>query len=139
MVSEKKIRWDSYIFFCIQAVDPWYPQVYGSKETGIEENPQMLWKHRGQYSTMDAWFIFLITLHNSAKDMLPFNKSHIFTLSLNTITFALHFGHHLLLGRQIFTKLKAEKHLADRSHSDLSTTDDNTGLTKRFSISPEPH
>jgi hypothetical protein len=39
-----------------------------------------------------------------AKDMLPFNKSQTFILSLllSTLTFCLE--HHLLLGRQIFTK-----------------------------------
>jgi hypothetical protein len=61
--------------------------------------------------------------------MLPFNKCHIFTLSLklSTFPFTSLFGHHLIWGRQFFTKWKTGKHI--RSHKDLNTSDDNVWLT----------
>jgi hypothetical protein len=52
----------------------------------------------------------------SAKNMPPFNKCQIFTLSLklSSLNFALLLGHHLLFfGRQIFTKLRTGAHSAD--------------------------
>jgi hypothetical protein len=46
---------------------------------------------------------------------VPFNKSQIFTLSLQVraLTFTLVFWQHLFLERQIFTKLRAGKHSED--------------------------
>jgi hypothetical protein len=40
--------------FLANIVDPWYWQVYGSKETVVEEKPQMLRMHRVQCCTVDA-------------------------------------------------------------------------------------
>jgi hypothetical protein len=35
-------------------VHPWYMWIYGSKETAIEEKPQILRMHRDQYCTIEA-------------------------------------------------------------------------------------
>jgi hypothetical protein len=65
----------------------------------------------------------------SAKDGLPFNKSKISTvaLQLSTVTFALSWGHHLLFGKEIFTKSRAGKH-SSRSHGNSNTPGNNVGL-----------
>jgi hypothetical protein len=53
----------------------------------------------------------------SSKEILPFNKSHIFTLSLKliTFTFTLLSRHLLLFRRHNLTKLRAEKLSADHT------------------------
>jgi hypothetical protein len=69
---------------------------------------------------------------NSSEDMLPFNRSKIFTLSLklSTLTLTLLLGQHLLFGRHIFAKLRAGKH---SDHTQFKHTDNNAGLTESFS------
>jgi hypothetical protein len=70
--------------------------------------------------------------------MPPFNISRFFSwlLRLSTFTFTLLFGHHLLCGRQIFTKWRSGKHSAD--HRMISTQlMVSAELTKSFSISTE--
>jgi hypothetical protein len=82
-------------------------------------------------------------LPNSAKDILLFNKSKVFTLSLQlstlkhityplgleriTIIFTWILGTICFLESRFFTKF---------SHNDLNTTDDNLVLTESFPYQP---
>jgi hypothetical protein len=71
----------------------------------------------------------------SAEDMLPFNKSKIFTWSLkfSTLTFTLLLGHSLLFGRHNYTKLRTGKQQI------IQQFKCKVGLTKNFSASTELH
>jgi hypothetical protein len=77
------------------------------------EKPHVLRTHRVQCCMQMPGLFFPSRHPPSTKDRLPFNTSHVFTLSLQLSTFAFtDFGGHCLLwGRQIFTKLRAGKHL----------------------------
>jgi hypothetical protein len=61
-----------------------------------------------------ATLLMLDSLFLKCHPTSPKDKSQMFTLSLelSTLVFILLFGHHLLWGRQIFTKDRARKHSA---------------------------
>jgi hypothetical protein len=81
--------------------DPWYLQVYGSRETA-------------EFNTV-LWMLDL-NFPASAKDRLPYNRSRIFTLSLQLCT-STFWGSY-------FYRIKGRETL-NGSHNDLNTTDDN--------------
>jgi hypothetical protein len=104
--------------------EPWYPQVYCSEETATEENLQIFRVHRVQ-----CLIHFSHNHPTSAKDLLPFNKSPMFTLSLKLSTFT--FWVPFTFWEAFFHKIK------DRLCKDLNATDNNMGLTENFSTSAE--
>jgi hypothetical protein len=65
--------------------------------------------------------------------MLPFNKSQIVTyhFNLNTFSFTLLLGHHLLLVEADFHKVK-DREICRKTHNDLKITNSNAGLTELY-------
>jgi hypothetical protein len=75
-------------------VDPWFSQVYGSKETVIEDKPHML---RTEFTT-----VLLDSFSHSTTQLLlkpcylSTNLVFILSLKLSTLTFVWLWGHHFL-------------------------------------------
>jgi hypothetical protein len=85
-----------------------------------------------------AWFIFPTMLSNFCKGSLPFNLNQILILSLklSTLTFSLILGHHLLVGRQIFTLYgQGNSHLITKGFKHKWSKHG----TESFSASTVPH
>jgi hypothetical protein len=77
-------------------------------------------------------FYFFPQCHPTSKDILPFNKSQNFTLSLKLSTFM---GASFTFGEAGFYKIKGRERFR-RTHN-LSTTEDTLGLTETFPASAE--
>jgi hypothetical protein len=108
---------------CEHTVDSWYQQGYGSKDATIEKL-QMLSRHGVQCCTASAWFIFSITLPpGSTRETLLFNRSKIFTLSLqlSTLTVTLLFWVLFAFREADFHRIIDRKTLS-RLHNYLNTT-----------------
>jgi hypothetical protein len=102
------------IHLSVITVYSWYLQIYGTKQTTIEEKLKMVTIHRIHCCIAAILFIFPIMSPNFCSWHGAFQQTSNFHF----------FGYCLLVDREALS----------RSHNNLSTTDNSTGLTESFSI-----